>query len=250
MLNYTELQPRVVNCVTGVQGAGKTAFLTLWAYLFAHNSYKEKMHNASVKFLLQNNYRCDNTQRIIPSYNIELNGRFTNVEKFNADNEILDIFDNKRFIAEHTMLILDEAQDKFNSRFWQQTGRAPARFCEFARHYNLNIIFSCQDFFMIDKTFRAYAKIYWIDACYIVDVYNKKHLCTPNSPKIKAVDISKIVYLYHTFENSHQYEKFFSQNALTKTLTQKKIEIEANIFNMYNSSYLKTEFMKKNDGKK
>ncbi len=250
MLNYNVFQPRVINCVTGYQGAGKTAFLTLWALLYAHDEYKKTMHNASVAFLKNNNYRCDNKQRIIPSYNIELNGRFMSNEKFDADNDILNIFDYKKFIAEHTMLILDEAQDKFNSRFWQQTGREAARFCEFARHFNLMIVFSCQDFFMLDKTFRAYSKIYFIDACYIIDVYGKKHLCTPTSPKVKAVDISKVVYLYHTFENAHQYEKFFTQNALTKTLTQKKIEIEANIFDMYNSSYLKTEFMKKNDGKK
>lgn len=247
MLRYTELQPRVVNCVTGVQGAGKTAFLTAWAYLFAHDPYKEKMHNASVDFLKKNNYRCDNTQRIIPSYNIELNGRFTNFEKFDAEKNFKDFFIWEKFLAEHTLIIGDEIQDTFNSRFWQQTGREPARFCEFARHYNLTILFSCQDFFMIDKTFRAYSKVYWIDECYIIDVYNKKHICTPNSPKVKAVDISKVGFLYHTFENPHQYERFFTQNALTKLLTQKKLEIEANIFSMYNSTYLRTEFMKKND---
>lgn len=244
---FSDLNLRTINAVVGYQGRGKTLFLTAVAYLFATEKNKVLRHSNAVEFMKNNNYKLDNENIIISNYNLELLKRGRTLQKFDAEKDIKDVLTFKIHIASTSLILIDEGQDEFNAREWQQTDRKASRFCEFARHFDLNVIFSCQDFESLDKTFRGYSKIYYIDKADIYNVYGK---IASKDEYFKAVDIEHIEIFYYEFDNYEKYKKFKENQTFFDVFSRKKITINANLFNMYNHNYLNKLFLEKKKGKK
>lgn len=242
-----DLDLRTINVVCGYQGSGKTLFLTAVAYLYATNRYKVNNHNSSVEFMKKNNYKLDNEDIVIPNYNLELKKIGRNLLKFDKEKNIKDVFTFKKKIAASTLILADEGQDLFNAREWQQTDRKASEFCEFGRHFDLTVIFSCQDFESIDKTFRGYSKIYYVDKMKVVNVYGKT---AKKNEFFKNVDIDYIDIDYYSFDNYQQYLKFKERNSMLDFLYKRTLRIDANLFEMYNHNYLKSKFLEKKRSKK
>lgn len=239
---FNDFNLRTVNIFLGYQGIGKTATLTALAYLFANAENKRFLHYSSVEHLKNNNYKLDCEDLIIPNYNLLLKKRGRDMFKFEAQ-DIESVLKFKTHIAEHSLLLIDEGQDLFNARKWQQTDRRASKFCEFARHFNLTICFSCQDLYAIDKTFRGYSKIYLIKDLEVYSVYGEK---CKKGQKFKNIDIDYIVIKYRSFERECEYLKYLSRpDNFLNDIFDKKIVINANLFDMYNHDYLKKEFLEK-----
>lgn len=242
-----DLNLRTINAVVGYQGKGKTLFLTAVAYLYATAKNKVARHNTAVEFMRENNYKLDNENIIISNYNLELQKRGRDLQKYDAEKDIKDIFTFKKHLSSTSLVLVDEGQDEFNAREWYNTDRKASRFCEFARHFDLNIIFSCQDFESIDKTFRGYSKIYFIDKSDVINVYGKT---ARTNEFFKNVDIDHIDIYYYEFDTYEKYRKFKENQSFFDVFIRKKITINANLFNMYNHNYLNKTFLEKKRSKK
>lgn len=140
--NLKDVNFNTFNGVAGVQGAGKTLFLTALAYLYANDRIRQEKHNSAVFYLKNGGYKLDYDKIVIPSYNINLRKRGRS-PIFLEKQEISDYLTFKKHCSSSSLIILDEAQDEFNAREWQQTDRRAGRFCEFARHFDLTIFFFC-----------------------------------------------------------------------------------------------------------
>lgn len=237
-----DLNLRTINIVCGFQGVGKTIFLTAVAYLYATDRQKINAHSNYVKFMINNNYKLDNDNIVVANYNLELRKRGRKKIIVEKEKNIKKILTFKKHISANTLIICDEAQDVFNAREWQKTEREASKFCEFARHFALNIVFSCQDFESIDKTFRGYSKIYYIDETKVYNVYGK---CAKKNEFFKMVDIDYIEIYYYEFENGEKYEKFKKNKSIFDVINRKKITIYENLYAMYNHNYLQKIFLEK-----